>query len=75
MRQGLIMNLVIQRAIDIVGSQSELARRVGTGQPSVSKWLYGAEISSRFISAIVTATDGKVSAAEILNSMTRAKAR
>ncbi|WP_308824427.1 transcriptional regulator [Sodalis praecaptivus] len=64
------MNQVIERAICIAGSQSELARRIGTGQPSVSKWLYGAEISSRFISAIVKATDGKVSAVEILNSIT-----
>lgn len=65
------MNQAIQRAIDIVGSQSELARRVGTGQPNVSKWLNGAEISSRFIPAISTATDGKVSTSELLNSLSR----
>lgn len=67
------MNLAIQRAITIAGSQTELARRVGTRQSSVSKWLNGAEISSRFITAIVTATDGKVSASEILNSLNPAR--
>jgi DNA-binding transcriptional regulator YdaS (Cro superfamily) len=67
------MNAVIKRAIEIVGSQSELARRVGTGQPSISKWLKGSEISARFIPSIVMATDGKVSAAELLNSIAKAK--
>ncbi|MGX8939491.1 transcriptional regulator [Symbiopectobacterium purcellii] len=67
------MNAVIKRAIEIAGSQSELARRVGTGQPSISKWLKGSEISARFISSIVMATDGKISAAELLNSMAKAK--
>ncbi|MBE9969116.1 helix-turn-helix domain-containing protein [Citrobacter freundii] len=63
------MNTVIQRAIDIAGSQTELARRIGTDQSSVSKWLNGSEISSRFILAIVTATGGEISAYEILKSL------
>lgn len=63
------MNTVIKRAIDIAGSQTELARRVGTDQPNISKWLNGAEISSRFILAIVTATGGEISAYEILTSL------
>lgn len=67
------MNPVIKRAIEIVGSQSELARRVGTGQPSISKWLKGSEISARFIPSIVMATDGKVSVAELLNSISKAR--
>lgn len=67
------MNPVIKRAIDIVGSQSELARRVGTGQPSISKWLKGSEISARFIPSIVMATDGKVSVAELLNSISKSR--
>ncbi|HFI1947650.1 TPA: transcriptional regulator [Yersinia enterocolitica] len=63
------MNQVIERAIDIVGSQSELAKRVGVGQSTISKWLSGAEISSRYISALEVATNGKISTAEILDSL------
>lgn len=63
------MNHVIEKAIDIAGSQSELAKRVGVGQSTISKWLGGAEISSRYISALEVATDGKISTAEILDSL------
>lgn len=63
------MNRVIKKAIGIAGSQSELAKRVGVGQSTISKWLKGAEISSRYISSISVATDGKVTPAEILSSL------
>ncbi|CAM6497228.1 transcriptional regulator [Klebsiella michiganensis] len=63
------INDAIKRAINIAGSQAELARKTGVNQSTVSKWLNGAEIGSRFIKSIVVATDGKVSAAEILNSI------
>ncbi|MGE0968689.1 hypothetical protein ACQFN5_00865 (plasmid) [Klebsiella sp. WOUb02] len=46
-----------------------MARKTGVNQSTVSKWLNGAEIGSRFIKSIVVATEGKVSAAEILNSI------
>ncbi|MFN1150250.1 transcriptional regulator [Serratia liquefaciens] len=65
------MNEAIKRAIGIAGSQTELARRAGVNQSTVSKWLNGAEIGSRFIRSIVIATDGKVSASEILNSISQ----
>lgn len=64
-------NNAIKKAIDIVGTQSELARRTGVGQSTISKWLAGAEIRSRYITSIVTATDGKVTAYELLNSVSR----
>lgn len=65
------MNRVIEKAISIAGSQSELAKRIGVGQSTVSKWLKGAEISSRYISAITTATNDQISQAEILSSLER----
>ena len=73
MQRGIFMsdtvNEAIKRAICIAGSQSELARKTGVNQSTVSKWLNGAEIGSRFIKSIVIATDGQVSASEILNSI------
>lgn len=63
------VNDAIKRAITIAGSQTELARKAGVNQSTVSKWLNGAEIRSRFIKSIVVATDGQVSASEILNSI------
>lgn len=65
------MNHVIEKAILITGSQSELARRIGVGQSTVSKWLNGAEISSRYITAISAATEGQISQADILSSLER----
>lgn len=73
MQRGIFMsntiNEAIKRAINIAGSQTELARKAGVNQSTVSKWLNGAEVGSRFIKAIVVATDGQVSASEILNSI------
>lgn len=63
------MNHVIEKAINIAGSQSDLAKQVGVGQSTVSKWLNGAEISSRYISALVKATNGEVTTEEILKSL------
>lgn len=63
------MNLVIQKAISTVGSQSELARRVGVEQSAVSKWLYGGGIRAHYIPLISTATEGQITVAEVLNSL------
>ncbi|EPG5002501.1 transcriptional regulator [Klebsiella oxytoca] len=67
------MNVVIKRAIEIVGTQSELARRVGADQSTVSKWLNGTPVSSRFISLLSEATEGQITASEILESICTAK--
>lgn len=73
MRKGIFMcnttNEIIKQAINIVGSQSELARKIGVNQSTVSKWLNGADIGSRFIKSISIATDGQISTSEILNSI------
>ncbi|WP_406894378.1 transcriptional regulator [Serratia marcescens] len=63
------INSVIQKAISIASSQVELAKKVGVDQSSVSKWLNGGGIKSKYISAIVSATNGEVTAAEILSSL------
>lgn len=63
------MNHVIEKAISMAGSQSELAKRVGVGQSTISKWLNGAEIGSRYISSISAASGGEISPEEILSSL------
>lgn len=42
----------LQSAIDIVGSQSELARRIGSTQGSVWRWLRGTPILAPMVLAI-----------------------
>lgn len=69
------MNHVIQKAIRLAGSQANLAKRIGVGQSTISKWLNGAEISARYISALVTAMDGQVTAEEILKSLSELQDR
>lgn len=59
------MNLVIQRALKIVGSQKRLADECGVSQPAVHKWLKGGMVSPEKVSAIVAATGGKIKAYEI----------
>ena len=50
------MNKVIQRALEIVGSQKRLADICGVSQPAVHKWLNGGSVSPEKVTAIVNAT-------------------
>ncbi|MBC8946924.1 MULTISPECIES: transcriptional regulator [Xenorhabdus] len=59
------MNIVIQRAIKIVGSQEKLALLCDVSQPAVHKWLKGGRVSPQRVLAIVNATDGLIKAHEI----------
>lgn len=59
------MNKVIQRALDIVGSQKRLADICGVSQPAVHKWLNGGSVSPEKVTAIVNATGGEIKAHEI----------
>lgn len=63
--KGRDMNLVIQRALSIVGSQKKLADACGVSQPAVHKWLNGGMVSPEKVKAIVNATQGNVKAHEI----------
>lgn len=65
------MNKSISKAITLLGSQAELARKVGVGQPTISKWLNGSDIGARYIVRISVATKGQVSVDEILESLNR----
>lgn len=59
------MNLVIQKAIGIVGSQEKLAAICGVTQPAVHKWLNGGKVAPERVSAIVEATNGVIKAHEL----------
>ncbi|OUE79109.1 MULTISPECIES: helix-turn-helix domain-containing protein [unclassified Citrobacter] len=59
------MNLVICRALKIVGSQQRLADACGVSQPAVCKWLNGGAVSPKHVMSIVKATNGEVKAHEI----------
>ncbi len=58
-------NKTIQKAIDIAGSQKKLADLCGVAQPTVWRWLHGGGIDARYVMKIVSATNGKIQAAEI----------
>ncbi|HAX8532352.1 TPA: helix-turn-helix domain-containing protein [Escherichia coli] len=60
-----MMNKTIQKAIDIAGSQKKLADLCGVAQPTVWRWLHGGGIDARYVMKIVSATNGKIKAAEI----------
>lgn len=56
------MNKSIQKAIEIVGSQSELARRIGAGckQQNVWRWLHMDYVPADRCIQIEAATEGQV---------------
>jgi DNA-binding transcriptional regulator YdaS (Cro superfamily) len=55
----------VQKAIDIVGSQTELARRCDVWQQTVSKWLYKGYVPFESVEKVVLATHGKITAEEL----------
>lgn len=63
------MNIVIQKAISIAGSQKKLAKRVGVDQSAVSKWLHGGGIRSQYIPGLIAATYGQLTVGEIIDSL------
>lgn len=59
------MNESIIKAIELCGSQVELARACGVSQQSVAKWLKGGGISAVSAKKIEDATQGKVTMREV----------
>ncbi|MBK5075200.1 helix-turn-helix domain-containing protein [Budviciaceae bacterium CWB-B4] len=59
------MNVVIEKAVNLVGGQGKLASMCGVTQPAVYKWLNGGLVSPQRVNAIVQATKGEVKAHEI----------
>ncbi|MEX2986850.1 transcriptional regulator [Serratia fonticola] len=61
-----MVNKVIQKAIQAVGSQKKLANAVGVSQPNVWCWLHNKKrVSPENVTAIVDATGGEVQGYEI----------
>ncbi|EMH4161621.1 helix-turn-helix domain-containing protein [Pluralibacter gergoviae] len=58
-------NQVIQRAVEIAGSQKKLADLCGVAQPTVWRWLHGGGIDVKHVSAIVNATGGMIKPQEV----------
>ena len=56
----------IKKAVDIVGGQNELARRLGIGQSRVWNWIHrDAKVSAEYAAAIEAATDGAVKKSDL----------
>jgi len=56
----------IKKAINLLGSQTLLAKEVGVSQPAIHKWLHGSNlVSPRFVLLIEQATEGKVTRYEL----------
>lgn len=63
------MNELITNAVNILGSQSALARSCGVTQPTVNLWLNGGEYSAKYAWRIEQATQGKVTAVELCRAL------
>lgn len=60
------MNEALERALQIVGSQTSLGRAVGYSQASVYKWLYNRlKVPPEVVPLIVEMTGGQVKAYEL----------
>ncbi|PJG82145.1 transcriptional regulator [Caviibacterium pharyngocola] len=63
------MKTALEKVIEICGSQTALAIACNVSQQSVNKWLNGGGISAKYINKIVKATNGQVTAEELLNEL------
>ena len=63
------MNEQIKKSINVVGSQSHLARLCGVSQGAVGKWLNGGEYSAKYAWRIEQTTQGKVTAVELYRAL------
>lgn len=62
----MMIDQVIEKSINIVGSQKKLASYVGVSQPSVWCWLHRKKrVSPELVLKIVDATNGEVQAYQI----------
>ncbi|MDH2998087.1 transcriptional regulator [Pasteurellaceae bacterium LFhippo2] len=60
------MNKAIAKAVEHCKTQSALAIACGVSQVTIVKWLNGGGIKAKYILRIVEATNGKVTAEELL---------
>ncbi|ABD90587.1 TPA: helix-turn-helix domain-containing protein [Mannheimia haemolytica] len=68
-------NKKIQKAIELVGTQTKLAEACGVSQPTVLKWLNGGGISAEYLLKIEAATNGQVTIREICEELGNATAK
>ncbi|WP_162860100.1 YdaS family helix-turn-helix protein [Candidatus Fukatsuia symbiotica] len=60
------MNLYVQRAISIAGSQKKLADKVSVAQPTIWCWLHlKKKVSPKNVNAFIRAVDGEFKAYQI----------
>ncbi|MCK3658532.1 hypothetical protein A4G18_07360 [Pasteurellaceae bacterium Pebbles2] len=63
------MNKVIQKGIEICGSQLELAKACDVSHTAVRKWLNGGEYSAKYAWRIEKATKGQVTTNELCQAL------
>jgi DNA-binding transcriptional regulator YdaS (Cro superfamily) len=67
---------LIKQAVDIVGSQRELAQKIGKSQQSVSHWINGAsKIPAEDATAIEAATHGRITRAQLRPDLFKSEKR
>ncbi|TFF00758.1 helix-turn-helix domain-containing protein [Histophilus somni] len=54
------MDKNIKKTINLVGTQTKLAKLCGVSQPSISIWLKGGKMDVKYIPHIIKATQGEV---------------
>ncbi|HHF3606715.1 helix-turn-helix domain-containing protein [Haemophilus influenzae] len=59
------MSEYVNKAIEIRGSQSALARACGVSQPTVNLWLNGSKMDVKYIPSIIHATNFEVNPTEL----------
>lgn len=57
---------VIEKAVEIAGSQKKLAIKCGVSQPTIWKWLHGKKkVSPENVNPLIQATGGQIQGYEI----------
>ncbi|WP_423729160.1 helix-turn-helix domain-containing protein [Histophilus somni] len=54
------MDKNIKKTINLVGTQTKLAKLCGVSQPSISIWLNGGKMDVKYIPSLIKATNGEV---------------
>ncbi|WP_439327873.1 transcriptional regulator [Lonepinella sp. BR2357] len=63
------MNDIIQKGVEICGSQIELAKACDVSHTAVRKWLNGGEYSAKYAYRIEKATNGLVTSSELCQAL------
>ncbi|ACA30857.1 helix-turn-helix domain-containing protein [Histophilus somni] len=54
------MDKNIKKTINLVGTQTKLAKLCSVSQPSISIWLKGGKMDVKYIPSLIKATNGEV---------------